>query len=136
MNLSNILIALFVFSGVVLGLGGFYSDMSSQYNQTNTFNQTASAWTSDTDTIAVAMNNSINTEGGLLSLVWSYGELIFKAPLYIGKAFLNTGATLLRGLNQASGYIGLPSWAIALIFSAIGCITIFAVIRAVWNKEY
>lgn len=144
MKFTNIMFAMFIFTGILLGIGGFYNDLTTTYGTGNTTNASAPAFLTynELNTSTNNMYSEMNsTEGGLggasssTSPLWTVFGLILKAPVYIAKAFMSTGGNIIAAVNTFSTTVGVPGWVSGLIITAIVFAIVVAVIRMVTNKE-
>ena len=139
MKVTNILWAMFIFTGIILGLSTFNADISNQYSVNHT--ETAQLnLTDNINTIYQSSNEEMNSSDGGLGggLFWSAGLFIFKAPIRIAKLFFGAGTLFTAGITQLSDTLGLGSgnWIITLITASLSAVVIFAIIRLAFNKDY
>lgn len=141
MRFTYIIFAMFIFTGILLGLGGFYNDLSETYS-TNSTNATQPAilmygeLNSTTANMYTQMNS---TQGGLSgsdTSIWTVFGLVLKAPVYIAKAFMSTGGNIVSAINTFTIIVGVPGWVAGLLITAVFFVIIVAVIRMTINKEF
>jgi len=137
-KVSTIIFALLIFSMVLVGTGAFYSDISDSYNQTNNnmsdYSYESRTFVSD---IAETSETELNsTDGGLASITFStLGDLVFSAPINILKAF-SSGVNAMSSTINSLGVLGLPTWAIEFFLAGFSIVVAFAIINAIWKKEF
>lgn len=136
-KVSTIIFALLVFTAILIGAGSFYGDLSDNYNQTG--NDNMSSYSSQTflSSMSSTSEQELNaTDGGLASMTFSdLGILVFTAPINILKSFVSSTNTLINTFISLEA-LGLPTWAVDLVIIAVPLIVAFAIINAIWKKEF
>lgn len=142
MRISIIIIGLLFFSAVIMGMGQFYTDFGDTYliehNDTyvSVYGQTsgyASGFANET------YNEFNNTEGGLSKFkVDSFGQLIVTSFFTLGKSFMGSVTAVTGAIFSVQQYdqAQIPTWAIGLLMSGILLMISFAVMNALWRKEF
>jgi len=123
---------------IIVGAGAFYADLSSEYNSTGNNNMSSYSQQTFVGNIAdTAETETTSDSGGLTQLTFSdLGILVFTAPFKILSSFLDSINALTNAFQTLVSDIGLPSWILPFIMSFISLIVIFAIINAIWKKEF
>ena len=127
-----------LFSLIVVGTGAFYSDMSTEYSINDSDNRSTYSQRTFITSFADDAEGEVKTDsGGLTQLTWSdLGVLVFTAPIKILSSFLDSINSLTGAFQSLVSDMGLPAWILPFIMAFISLIVVFAIINAVWKKEF
>jgi hypothetical protein len=142
MRISIIIIGLLFFSAVIMGMGQFYTDFGDTYlvEHNDTY---LSVYNTSAGYVHGFANQSYNefnnSEGGFSKFsVDNFGQLIVTSFFTLAKSFTGSVTALTGAIVSVGQYeqVQIPSWAIALLMSGILLIISFAIMNAVWKKEW
>jgi hypothetical protein len=142
MRISIVIIGLLFFSAIIMGLGQFYTDFGDQYlivhNDTyvSIYESTAGYTAGFANQTYDEFNNS---EGGFSQFkVDNFGQLIVTSFFTLAKSFTGSVSTLTGAITSINQYdqAKIPTWAIGLLMSGIMLLISFAIMNAVWRKEW
>ena len=129
MKLESFLISLFVVTGVVLGFYAFASDMAGQSGYDVTINDSYSEQFEETESLGTELNESLNeltnSELGVTDVVqaiglgWKVMKIMVKTPVVFIRTIIYGTFTEIEGI---------PDWVIAMVFSIVTILLIFAFI--------
>ena len=132
MRIEPLIIALVLFSGVVLGMGAFYDGVGEGYNVT----------TEDIAQYSQAeygrsYSNEIQDEAGELETKPTDFVFLIRMPYVIAKSFVSSIGHFTEATTSITEMeeLGLPMWVGATIITIIGIVVTMALLRAIWEKR-
>ena len=141
MRISVILFGVLVFSAMIIGLGNFYGDVGLQYGQNTSANMlTRYNQSSYVSGYAGEINNQLNDSNSDLNKfrLSALGELITTSFFTLAKSFYTATTSLTGAITSINSYdeMKVPAWAIGLLVTTVMLIISFAIINAIWRKEF
>lgn len=137
MRISTILFGLLFFSAVVAGFGGFIVEMNTEYglDMNDTGQQSQASYVGTySDNMYAEMND---TEGGLGQYeISGIGDIIVTSFYTLAKSFIGGIDAMQNAVLGIGQYLNVPSWIFGIVLSGITLLVIFAIVNAIWKKEF
>jgi hypothetical protein len=137
MRLGSLMIGLLFFSAIVIGVGGFYSEIGESYGVGTSnlagHNQSAYAQSVSTNTL-----KELNSTTGLGQFtITSFGLFVFSSFYTIMGSFITSITAFLSAILSITTLTGfvVPSWAIGLLVTGATLSIVFLIINTVWSKQ-
>lgn len=130
-NLRQLVFALIIFSGVIVGMTGFYIDLYDNYS--------SSAQDISDLEVTAAVDAHVNTLKSSIEDTQVTGITLIDIPFTIASGVYNTFKLLFASIDiyQAlmrdfvTAGVPIPGWAIAVVTSSIAAFMVFEIISAI-----
>lgn len=131
MEVRNLIIVAVIFSGVIIGLSGFYTDLADSYGRGVTdlasFNRTREAQNEITQLKESIEGETVET-GTFVDILATGVFTTLKLVMSVPDIF----STIIADISQI---VGLPSWFTTMLLSLITIVVVFQIIKAVTKTE-
>lgn len=132
---QNLFITLLLFSGIIIGIGSFMAETSTNYGKSYTYQgrdiRSLNATVATQEQVNTLKSSVDNTQPSLISFVDVLATGVFTV-LKLTLAVPNIFSSLLSDLT---GIVGFPAWVFGTFMGIITVIVIFAIIKAVTKTE-
>ena len=130
-EIKNLLIAIILFSAVLLGVGGFYANLSTNYGTSTTDIRSLSALNQTQEQINQIKGSIDRSEPNILSLVDILATGVF-STLKLMLAIPNIFSGI---ITDVAGILGLPGWVFGVFMALVTIYVVYAIIKAITKVD-